>query len=164
MSKFPITTRMNALDASGFVAESAAIASNATAPLAHAATAQRLLQKDATHLVNNGALTLALAARLWDPVVWSEWTQLQAAVIERLHAQHENWHKGCAILIEDYGQLRQANTMSKLVEKQSNLLSQSADLMTSQATSFVALLENIDVDYGYWASQKLRPAADQAAR
>ncbi|MQA18995.1 hypothetical protein [Rugamonas rivuli] len=164
MSKFPITTRVNALDSSGLVAESAAIASNAIAPLAHAMTAQRLVQKDAAHLINNSTVSLALAARLWDPVVWSEWTQLQAAIMQRLHAQNENWHKGCAILIEDYGQLRQANTMSKLVEKQSNLMSQSADLLTSQATNFVALLENIDVDYGYWASQKLRPDDYQAAR
>ena len=45
--------------------------------------------------------------------------------------------------------------MSKFMEKQCNLMSQSALLMTNQATNFVALMENIDVDYGYWASQKV---------
>lgn len=163
MSKFPVSTSLHA-DTAGIAAESAAIASNAIAPLAHVMTAQRLMQKDATHLVNNSAVSMALATRLWDPVVWGEWTQLQAAIMQRLYVQQQNWHKGCAILIDDYGQLRQANTMSKLVEKQSNLMSQSAELLTSQATDFVALLENIDVDYGYWASQKLRPDANQAAR
>lgn len=163
MSKFPVSTSLHG-DTAGIAAESAAIASNAIAPFAHAMTAQRLLQKDATHLVNNSAVSMALVTRLWDPVVWGEWTQLQAAIMQRLYVQHQNWHKGCAILIDDYGQLRQANTMSKLVEKQSNLMSQSAELLASQATDFVALLENIDVDYGYWASQKLRPDNYQAAR
>jgi hypothetical protein len=30
-------------------------------------------------------------------------------------------------------------------------------LLTSQTTSLVELMENIHVDYGYWASQKLQP-------
>ncbi|WP_332855560.1 hypothetical protein [Duganella sp. S19_KUP01_CR8] len=163
MSKFPITVGSNSIEKKeGVVAESMALAANTFAPLAHAMTTQRLVQKDATHLVNNGAMTMALAAKLWDPVVWSEWTQLQAAIAQRLYTQNQDWHKGCAILVEDYGQIRQANTMSKLVEKQGNLVSQSAALLTSQTTNFMALLENIDVDFGYWASQKLRQ--DQPAR
>ncbi len=162
MSKFPLSTGSNSLPKEGVVAESMALASNTFAPLAHAMTAQRLVQKDATHLVNNGAMTMALAAKLWNPSVWSEWTQLQAAITQRLYDQNQDWHKGCAILVEDYGQLKQANTMSKLMEKQGNLVSQSAALLTSQTTNFVALLENIDVDFGYWMSQKIQQ--DQPAR
>lgn len=157
MSKFPLSVGTNSIEKKeGVVAETMALASNTMAPLAHAMTAQRLVQKDATHLANNGAMTMALAAKLWDPAVWSEWTQLQAAIVQRLYTQNQDWHKGCAILVDDYGQLRQANTMSKLMEKQGNLISQSAELLTSQTTNFVALLENIDVDFGYWASQKLQ--------
>ncbi|MCU6500397.1 hypothetical protein LPN04_21605 [Rugamonas sp. A1-17] len=160
MSKFPVTVKLHSNE--NIAAESAAIASSTITPLAHAMTAQRLMQKDATHLMNNGALSMALAARLWDPAVWGELAQMQAAIAQRLQIQGQNWRKGMAILAEDYGQLRQANTMSKLLEKQGNLISQSADLMTSQATDFVALLENIDVDFGYWASQKVQ--AGQPAR
>jgi len=155
MNKFPATVSLNPIKNENLVAESAAFATSTVAPLAHAMTAQRLMQKDTSHLMNNGALSMALAARLWDPSVWSELTQMQAAIAQRLELQNQNWRKGFAILAEDYAQLRQANTMSKLLEKQGNLISQSADLMTSQATDFVALLENIDVDFGYWASQKL---------
>lgn len=156
MSKFPVTVQLNPVEKENVAAESVALAGSTIAPLAHAMTTQRLMQKDATHLMNNGTLSLALAMRLWDPAVWSELTQMQAAIAQRLQVQNQNWRKGFAILAEDYGQLRQANTMSKLLEKQGNLISQSADLLTSQATDFVALLENIDVDFGYWASRKLQ--------
>jgi predicted phage tail protein len=135
-------------------AESEAIASSAASSVAHAATAQKLTQRYAASMANNGALSLALAGRLWDPTVWSESLQMEAAIARRLHGQGLDFRKGCTVLLEDYGQLRQANTMSKLVEKQCNLMAQFGQLMTSQATNFVALLENIDVDYGYWASQK----------
>lgn len=156
MSKLPISVGLKSTDKPGVPAEPAAIATNAVAPLAHAMTTQRLTQKHAARMVHNSTLSLGLATRLWDPVVWNEWMQLQAAVVQRLQLQNLNWRKGCAILADDYAQLRQANTMSKLMEKQCNLMSQSAQLLTSQATNFVALLENIDVDYGYWASQKQR--------
>lgn len=164
MRKFSLAVGSNSTDKTGAAAETEALASSVMAPLTHAMTTQRLMQKDATHLVNNGALSMALAARLWDPTVWSEWAQLQAAVVRRLCSQGQDWKNGCTILLEDYGQLQHANTMSKLLEKQSNLMSQSAELVTSQTTNFVALLENIDVDYGYWVSQKLSADADQAAR
>jgi len=44
--------------------------------------------------------------------------------------------------------------MSKMVEKQGNFFSQWTLLLTNQATSLFELMENIHVDYGYWASQK----------
>lgn len=152
MTTFPIAVGSH--DKPDLAAESVAIASTPVTYAAHALTTQRLTQKYAASMANNSALTLTLTTRLWDPTVWSESMQLEAAIMRRLHAQGLNWRKGCTTLIEDYGQLRQANTMSKLVEKQCNLVSQFALLLSSQATDFVALLENIDVDYGYWASQK----------
>ena len=155
MSKLPVVVGLNSIEKPGVPPEHALIAAGAMAPVAHAMTTQRLAQKQAARALSNGALTLGLAMRLWDPVVWSEWMQLQAAVVKRLQMQAQDWKQGCAILAEDYAQIRQANTMSKLMEKQCNLMSQSALLMTNQATNFVALLENIDVDYGYWASQKV---------
>lgn len=156
MSKLPIAVGLKSIDKSGAPAEHEALAAGAVAPLTHAMTTQRLAQKQGVRMLHNGVLTVGLATRLWDPLVWKEWMQLQAAVVERLQEQTMDWRKGCAILAGDYAQLRQANTMSKLLEKQCNLMQQSVLLMSTQATNFVALLENIDVDYGYWASQKLR--------
>lgn len=154
MTKFPIAVGAKSNDKPDVAAESGAIAASAATYVAHAVTTQRLTQKYAASMVNNGALSLTLATRLWDPVVWSESMQFGAAILQRLHVQGQNWRNGGTILMEDYGQLRQANTMSKLLEKQCNLVSQLGQLLTTQATDFVSLLENIDVDYGYWASQK----------
>jgi len=92
-----------------------------------------------------------------DPQIWSDLLQLQAAVMQRLQQQNRAWLKGCAILMEDYAQIKQANTMSKLVEKQYNLMAQWSLLIGNQATNMIGLQENIEVDYGYWASQKLQP-------
>ena len=154
MSKYPVAVGLTSNHQPDLAAEASALAASAATHVEHARTAQRLAQKYAASMVNNGALSLALAARLWDPAVWSESMQLTAAVGQRLHQQGLNWRQGCTILLEDYGQLRQANTMSKLVEKQCNLTLQLGQLLSGQATDFLGLLENIDVDYGYWASQK----------
>lgn len=164
MSMFPFAVDLKSNEQPNLAAEAGAIASSATTHLEQALTTQRLTQKYTASMVNNSALSLTLTTRLWDPTVWSEAMQLEAAVLRRLHTQGLNWRKGCTILLEDYEQLRQANTMSKLMEKQSNLMTQFAQLLTSQATDFIALLENIDVDYGYWASQKQSaPPTVQAA-
>jgi hypothetical protein len=128
----------------------------AVAPLAHAMTTQRLAQKRVAQVAQNGVFSVALATHFWDPTIWSDLLQLQTAIWLRLQKQNQDWQKGCKILAADYAQIKQANTMSKLLEKQCNLMSQSALLLTNQGTNFVALLENIDVDYGYWASQKLQ--------
>jgi hypothetical protein len=163
MSIFPFAVDLKSNEQPNLAAEAGALASSATTHLAQALTTQRLTQKYATSMANNSALSLTLATRLWDPTVWSEAMQLEAAILRRLHTQGLNWRKGCTILLEDYEQLRQANTMSKLMEKQGNLISQFSQLLTSQTTDFIALLENIDVDYGYWASQKQsEPPAAQA--
>ena len=154
MHQHPTTSSVNAYNQPDVAAESGAIASSAAASLAHAATAQRLTHRYAASMANNGALTLALATRMWDPSVWSESLQMEAAIAKRLEGQGLDFRKGCRVLLEDYGQIQQANTMSKLMEKQCNLTTQFAQLLTSQTTNFVSLLENIDVDYGYWANQK----------
>ncbi|HEX8405295.1 MAG TPA: hypothetical protein VF670_11805 [Duganella sp.] len=154
MHQLPTTTEVNSYNQPDVAAESGALASSAAASLAHAATAQRLTHRYAASMANNGALTLALATRMWDPAIWGESLQMEAAIARRLHGQGLDFRKGCTVLLEDYRQIQQANTMSKLMEKQGNLATQFAQLLTSQTTSFVSLLENIDVDYGYWASQK----------
>lgn len=155
MSPYPVAVVLKSNPEPDLAAEAGALAASAETHVRHARTAQRLTQKYAASMINNGALSLALTARLWDPAVWSESMHLTSAIGQRLHQQGLNLRKGCTILLEDYGQLRQANTMSKLVEKQCNLTLQLGQLLSSQATDFLGLLENIDVDYGYWASRKV---------
>lgn len=126
------------------------------ATIGAALKSNHLINNHAARLLRNGMLTASLSAHIADPEMWDESMQLQRAVAERLQEQTENWFKGCAILMQDYVQLKQANTMSKLVEKQFNLVTQWSQLISDQTTNMIELLENIEVDYGYWASQKLR--------
>jgi hypothetical protein len=50
---------------------------------------------------------------------------------------------------------RGANTMSKLVERESNIGVQFGQLLGAQLTDLVGLQENIEVDYSYWINGKL---------
>ncbi|NRR30207.1 hypothetical protein HSX11_08390 [Oxalobacteraceae bacterium] len=155
MSKLPVSIGLKPSYVPDALVWPKLLASSAPAPLAHALTARHLLQRQTARQFHNGLLSAGLAMRLSDPVVWGEWVQLQSAIVKRLQKQQQDLGKGCAILADDYSQIRQANTMSKLMEKQFNLMSQFGALMSSQATNLMELLENVQVDYGYWASQKV---------
>lgn len=151
MSKLPVSVGLKTIDKPGLPALHE---SKALAPLAVSMKANSLAQRQAARMLHNSMLSAGLASRFGDPQVWSEWLQLQAAVMQRLHQQNQDWRQGCAILAEDYALIRHANTMSKMAEKQGNFFSQWTLLLTNQATSLFELMENIHVDYGYWASQK----------
>jgi hypothetical protein len=155
MSRIPLTVSPRALAVADTPALHEVAARKAAAPLEHAATAGRLMQRQVARTVSNGMLTAGLAPLFGDPEIWRESMQIQAAIMERLREQQDDLLKGCAILIDDYSQIHRANTISKLVEKQCNLLTQWSELLTVQSTNFMALLENIEVDYGYWASQRM---------
>lgn len=156
MSKLPVSIGLKRGYQQGGPAWPVRVTTSLPIPLAHAATATHLMQKQVARQFHNAMLSAGLSMRLSDPEVLGEWMQLQAAVAQRLQQQNQDLGKGCAVLVDDYSQLRQANTMSKLMEKQFNLISQFGALMSSQATNLVELLENVQVDYGYWASQKVR--------
>ncbi|HEY0588976.1 MAG TPA: hypothetical protein VGD52_22770 [Pseudoduganella sp.] len=154
MSKLPVSVGMKTIDKPGVPALREPPAARALAPLANSMKAHTLVQRQAARLLHNSVLSVGLASRLADPQVWGEWVQLQGAIMQRLHQQNLEWRKGCAILADDFALIRHANTMSKMAEKQGNLFSQWTLLLTNQATSLFELMENIHVDYGYWASQK----------
>lgn len=127
----------------------------APAVIGHVLKAHAVLSRSIGRTLSNGMFTAGLATHLMEPQVWGELMQLQSAVMQRLKQQNESWLKGCAILMQDYVQIRHANTMTKLVEKQYNLVTQWNQLIGDQTTNLIGLEENIEVDYGYWASQKL---------
>ena len=154
MSKLPVPVGWKAIDKPGIPMLRGQSEASPLAPVQNAVKANSLMQRQAARMLHNSVLSAGLMAHLTDPQVWAEWMQLQAAVVRRLSQQGNDWGKGCAILAEDYAQIRHANTMSKLTEKQCNFVSQWALLLSNQATSLVELIENYHVDYGYWASQR----------
>lgn len=125
------------------------------AAIGHILKAHSMLSRSIGRTLSNGMFTAGLATHFMEPQLWSDVTQMQNAILQRLKQQGDSWLKGCAILMQDYVQIKQANTMSKLVEKQYNLVTQWNQLIGDQTTNLMGLQENIEVDYGYWASQKL---------
>ena len=99
MTKFPVSVGSKTSAAPDVAAESEALAASALTSVAHALTTHRLAKKYAASMANNGALSLNLATRLWDPEVWSESMQLQSAIVRRLQLQGQDWRAGCTLLL-----------------------------------------------------------------
>jgi hypothetical protein len=91
--------------------------------------------------------------------VWKEVSEIQAAVMQRLQQQQNAWQQGLASVWQEYLQLRQVNTLSKLVEQEYNVGMQLNALCITQAVNLTALMENIQIDMGYWLAQKQAPNA-----
>lgn len=117
---------------------------------AHAVASDRLVRGTAATLA-----TMQLAARGFDPSTILELAEMQDAVRARYKALSEGWMKGWTAWAQYADQLKGANTMSKFVERECNILGQAMTLVMKQVTDISGLQENIEVDYAYWVSEKL---------
>ncbi|WP_321883586.1 hypothetical protein [Paraburkholderia bannensis] len=132
-----------------------------TAPAAHAATisdfarAHVLMQGWAQRSAINGADTTKLWASGQLYLYAGELLDMQRAAYERFLKQQ-------AATLEDWvewgrqrAQLRGANTMTKLMEQEMNLVGRIGQIFADQLTNLLCLQENVEVAYGWWLSQKL---------
>lgn len=126
------------------------------AAMEHAQTVGTLLSRRTTRVMSNLTTSAGLAPQAMNPQTWVELQQLHQAVMQRLQQQNQSWLEGCAALVKEYAQIKNANTMSKLIEQQCNLVGQWGQLLGTQATNLMGLQENIEVDYGYWVSEKVK--------
>ncbi|MBN3856606.1 hypothetical protein G3N59_24800 [Paraburkholderia sp. Ac-20340] len=136
-----------------------------TAPAAHAATisdfarAHVLLQGWAQRAAINGADTTKLLASGMLFVFAGELLDMQRATYERFIKQQgatlEDWVEWG----HQRAQLRGANTMTKLMEQEMNLVGRIGQIFTDQLTNLMALQENVEIAYGFWLSQKLGGAS-----
>lgn len=125
------------------------------APLEHAQAMGKFFGEWASRACSNGVKTAAVFPLGLHADTLNELYSMNQAVLQRLQQQQKQWLTGCAGLVRDYAQLKHANTLSKLVSQQCNLVAQFGQLLNSQASAMMLLQENIEVDYGYWVSQKL---------
>ncbi|MBN3755577.1 hypothetical protein G3N95_21725 [Paraburkholderia sp. Tr-20389] len=145
--------------ASGAVTAAAAV--QKTAPAARAGAVQDTLKMPvllsgwAARSATNGIDTARLFAFGMDLQTWSELAQMQQAIVERLTLQQQSWLQGWAAWNRERAEIRGANTVTKLVEQEFNLIAQIGQLLIDQTTNLVALQENIEVSYAYWLNQKL---------
>jgi len=133
-----------------------------TQPIAfqHSLKVQNLLSNWAAGAADKSIATSQLLAFGLNTETWGELLQLQQAVQQRLQQQQQNWWRGWAAWAQQCTQIKNANTMSKLVEQEFNLVGQLVQLLSNQATNLATLQENIEVDYGYWVHEKVRSLSD----
>jgi len=88
-----------------------------------------------------------------NPATFNALIAFQSALMQRLADQHKEWVDGLHDVMHGTGQMRSANTVSKLMEQEYNFSAQLGSLMMNQLTSVAELLENAQVDLGYLLSQ-----------
>lgn len=124
------------------------------APVAHAQKLHHLLSQVALRSFHNHLSMACMLPMRTDVQTWEELLSMQAAVWKRLQQQQTDWVTGCHELVQDYAQLKQANTLSKFVEQEYNAIAQLGALISAQVASLGGLMENLQVDLGYWVAQK----------
>lgn len=115
-----------------------------------------LLGQSAARTAANSAATamfLPLTARAQ---TYDELFAMQQAVIGRIAQLQQGWLRGWNQWLHDFGQMRQADTLSEHMEQQYNLGARVGALCKQQATDLLSLQENLEVDYGYWLARQAR--------
>lgn len=135
------------------------LAAVSPAPAVRAQKLHLMLTQLAARGMGQAALMATVLPLRPDPEAWQELQAIQQAVMKRLQQQQQGWLDGLAALAQGYSQTRQANTLSKYVEQEYNLVAQFGALVADQAAQWMGLLENIQVDCGYWAQQQVNKAA-----
>lgn len=106
-----------------------------------------------------------LAASIWS------WNKEPLRTLDELQALQEasrhqgqqllqQWAQSWSRLLQHQRSLGEPNTVSKWTEEQFNLLGQMMELFSQQAADLANLEENISVNFGYWAQQKMSRQAE----
>ena len=128
----------------------------AAAPLLQLQAFGTLLGQSMARSMQNGAATAAVLPATLSADTAAELLALQVAVFDRIRSMQQDWWQAWGGWLQECGQLRRANTMSEHLEQQYNVMEQATALLKSQAADLMTLQENVEVDYGYWVSQKLQ--------
>lgn len=144
-------------------AQPPALAANAK-PLVveHALKGYTLLGRQVANAAQNGWASAALLPLVAGPETWQELLELQQAVIRQAHELQQGWLRGWGQWLEQFGQLRRVNTLSKLLEEEFNLVGQCLTLLQGQVTDVATLQESVEVNYGYWLRQQLDKSPEAA--
>jgi hypothetical protein len=97
--------------------------------------------------------TLALPGMALDPGVLREGMALAQAASQQWLSLQGQWLEGLSELAAEMGEFRQANTVSKYVDQEMNLVQQTMALLGAQTTATVRLAENIQNNVAWWVSQ-----------
>ncbi|QRE72559.1 hypothetical protein [Methylobacterium aquaticum] len=130
----------------------AAAPAGADVPLRRSAAVTEIATLCATNAVGTAEL---LSVRP-TPDVLDDIVAMQAAFMRQIWSIDLEWRTGLMRIAEGALALRKANTVSKIMEQDLNLVGQYGDLMTVYATRTAALIENASVGYSFWLSKKVK--------
>lgn len=115
-----------------------------------------LATRSAARTTTNGAAWAAAMALNPGSRTWGEWLALQSAVVQRASQLQQQWWQSWGEWLGESVQVGRAHTLSEFVEQQYNLLARAGALAKDQASDLLGLQENVQVDCGYWATQKIQ--------
>ena len=128
------------------------------APLAHGWAVQeaaaRMARQQSAQALAAGA---ALPALAFDPAAWQQGWALAGAIGRQWMSLQSMWFEGLGEWADEAAELRRANTVSKFVDQEMNLMQQAMSLVANQATASARLGENIQSNLAFWLSQKAPP-------
>ncbi|MGX7703401.1 hypothetical protein [Methylobacterium sp. Gmos1] len=129
------------------------------APLRHTVLVGEL----ATRSTANAVGTAQLLSESPDSDTIGELYEMHGAFVKQLCKIDQDWRAGLLRVYEGSLQLRKANTLSKVIEQEYNLIGQYGDLATNYMTSVTTLIDNTTVGYSYWLSKKIQAARSAKA-
>jgi plasmid maintenance system antidote protein VapI len=110
---------------------------------------------------NNLQAVWRLAPASTAPATWASLAALQQASIQKLLQQQNAWINDWRDWWNTAQQLPRANTVSKLLEQEFDLALRVVQILGNQAVNWANLQENLEVNYGHWASQQAKAAEGQ---
>lgn len=125
-------------------------------PVDHALKAYAL-QRDR---MVRAASAMAASARLFsggmDAGAWDELWEMGAEAHRRMAQLQNDAVQDWFAWFRYADQIEGANTMSKLAEREYNVLAQATQLMGEHSTAVMSLMENIEVGFLYWLHEKTK--------
>ncbi len=106
--------------------------------------------------------TALLAGKMDNPSTCFEAMSLFYAAGKRSMDMQKQWQQDWKAWATYASKLPGADTTSKLVARQSNIMLQASAQITSQTTDVLELMDNIFVGYSFWVSQQLHDAKKKA--
>ncbi|WP_454055937.1 hypothetical protein [Cupriavidus sp. Marseille-Q8015] len=134
------------------------LAASQPCALRHALTLTRLSHGRAARATAAGARAVSLMPLL-DARDWSGLLRLQEAMCQRLQAQQQDFAREWVAWLHNCARAGRANTMSKQLEQDVDLLGQWVMLWSRQMVDLATLQENFEVNAEYWLEDRLPPAA-----
>jgi hypothetical protein len=134
------------------------VATISTAPLVpvtHARRAQALQAGQVARLARATTGTLQLAAHGFDITAVAELMAMQTQLKERFIALQKSWAEGWVSWWHYANDAKGLNTMTKLMERESNIMGQAMALISRQMVDLTGLQESASVGYTYWVQEKL---------